>query len=261
MPQGNNDIILDIKVQSVLPLYEQIKSVIDRRIETEEWPADFQLPPEDELAEEFGASRLTVRRALRELQSDGVLLRTQGRGTFVIGPRMQCAVFDLSDISEEITLSGGAHTCLVLEHEILEKEGSGRNMLQLAPGEVVYHSRLLHMEDGTPIQLEDRYVNATEAPDYIDQDFSQSTPHAWLLRETTVTSVDNTIRAIRADDEIRQYLQIDGTQPCLLLDRYTWRDGIPVTRSRFIYPGDRYRLRSTHEARTNRIVTTPRKVR
>ena len=129
-------------------------------------------------------------------------------------------------------------------------------MLQLPLDEAVYHSRFLHLEDGTPIQLEDRYINASEAPDYISQDFSKISPHLWLLRETTVTTVDNTIRAIRADEEIRQHLQIEGNQPCLLLDRSTWRNGIPVTRSRFIYPGDRYRLRSTHEARTSRIVTS-----
>lgn len=244
-----------------LPLYAQIKSAIDRRIETEEWPANFQLPSEDELAGEFGVSPLTVRRALRELQSDGVLIRVQGRGTFVIGPRTQCAIFNLSDISEEVALSGGVHSCLVLEHEVLDKDGIGRSMLQLPPGEIAFHSRLLHLEDGTPIQLEDRYVNASEAPDYINQDFSKTTPHAWLLRETSVTTVDNTIRSIRADEEIRQHLQIDPNQPCLLLDRSTWREGIPVTRSRFIYPGDRYRLRSTHEARTNRIVNAPNKGR
>ncbi|WP_102959633.1 UTRA domain-containing protein [Mangrovicella endophytica] len=238
-----------------LPLYEQIKSSIDRRIETEEWPANFQVPSEEALADEFGASPLTVRRALRELQADGVLLRVQGRGTFVIGPRMQCAVFSLPDISEEIALSGGAHSCRVLQHAILGKDSPGRNMLQLPPEETVFHSRLLHLEDGTPIQLEDRYINAAEAPGWIEQDFSKTAPHSWLLRETTVTTVDNTIRAIRADEETRQHLQIDGNQPCLLLDRSTWRDGVPVTRSRFIYPGDRYRLRSSHEARTNRVVT------
>lgn len=238
------------------PLYEQIKSAIDRRIETEEWPADFQLPSEESLADEFGASRLTVRRALCELQADGLLVRIQGRGTFVIGPRLQCAIFNLPDITEEISLSGGAHSCLVLQHTILGKDSPGRNMLQLHPDEVVFHTRLLHLEDGTPIQIEERYVNAAEAPGYIEQDFTGVTPHTWLLQETSVTTIDNTIRAIRADEEIRQHLQIDANQPCLLLDRLTWREAIPVTRSRFIYPGDRYRLRSTHEARTNRLLST-----
>lgn len=86
-------------------LYEKIKETIDRRVEAEEWPAEFQVPAEVELAEEFGASPLTVRRALRELQAEGVLIRIQGRGTFVVGRRMQCAVFNISDMAEEIALS------------------------------------------------------------------------------------------------------------------------------------------------------------
>lgn len=235
-------------------LYEKIKATIDRRVEAEEWPAEFQVPAEVELAEEFGASRLTVRRALRELQAEGVLIRIQGRGTFVVGRRMQCAIFNISDMAEEIVFNGGAHACNVIQLGVVPREDPQSNMLALGPDGVVFHARLLHLEDGTPIQLEDRYVNASEAPSFLEQDFSKITPHAYLLRETTVTSVDNMIRAIRPDADACRLLQIDSTQPCLLLDRSTWREGTPVTRSRFLYPGDRYRLRSSHEARQNRIV-------
>ncbi|WP_162707512.1 UTRA domain-containing protein [Brucella anthropi] len=238
-------------------LYKKIKSEIDRRIETEEWPANFQVPSEGDLAVEFDVSQLTVRRALRELQTAGVLIRVQGRGTFVLGPRIQCAVFELPNISDEIASSGGAHTCQVLVHTTLSQDNPARNILQLSPDAVVYYSRFLHLEDGTPIQLEERYVNAAEAPEYLDQTFSARGPEAWFRRETVVTTVDNAIRAIRAEEDIRQLLQIDANQPCLLLDRSTWRDEVPVTRSRFIYPGDRYRLRSAHDARTDRIALTP----
>ena len=232
-----------------LPLYEQIKTAIDRRIEATEWPADFRIPGEAELAEEFGASHLTVRRALRELQAEGVLIRIQGRGTFVVGPRMQCAVFNLQDMSEEIVLSGGMHGARVLELRALGEDETLRAMLQPGIEGPVFLSRVLHLEDGTPIQLEERFVNGAAAPRYLDQDFVRMTPHSYLLRETTVTEVDNTIRAIRADEATRAALEISESQPCLLLDRATWNDGVPVTRSRFFYPGDRYRLRSTHEAR------------
>ncbi|KQU74659.1 histidine utilization repressor [Ensifer sp. Root31] len=237
-------------------LYEKIKTTIDRRVEAEEWPAEFQVPGEVELAEEFGASRLTVRRALRELQAEGVLIRIQGRGTFVVGPRMQCAVFNISDMAEEIALNGGAHTSKVIHLSVVSRDSPQSSMLNLGPEGVVVHARLLHLEDGTPIQLEDRFVNASEAPLFLEQDFTKITPHTYLLRETTVTSVDNTIRAIRPDEDACRLLQIDSGQPCLLLDRSTWRDGVPVTRSRFVYPGDRYRLRSSHEARQSRVAAT-----
>ena len=175
-------------------------------------------------------------------------MRIQGRGTFVIGSRMQCAVFDLKDVSEEIEDAGGVHTSEVIILEVLNPQSRFGKLLQLPHDTPVFHSRVVHKEDGTPIQLEDRFINSRAAPDYIRQDFSRITPHDYLLRETEVMSVDNTIRAIRPDPESSQLLQIDENQPCLLLDRRTWRDNVPVTRSRFLYPGDRYRLRSSHEA-------------
>lgn len=230
------------------PLYGQIKTAIERRIRAAEWPADFQVPREEDLATEFGASALTVRRALRELQTEGILVRVQGRGTFVVGPRMQCAIFELSDVSEEISEGGGVHVSEVISLCALSPDSPFASLLAVPTGGVVFHSRLLHKEDGTPIQIEDRFVNAAEAPAYLDQDFTRITPHAYLLRETEVTFVDNSIRAIRPDEEGRKALQIDANQPCLLLDRRTWRGNVPVTRSRFLYPGDRYRLRSAHEA-------------
>jgi GntR family histidine utilization transcriptional repressor len=240
-------------VANALPLYERIKTTIARRIQLDEWPTDFQVPNEEALAREFDASRLTVRRALRELQAEGLVVRIQGRGTFVVGPTMQCAIFGVRDVSEEVEESGGIHTSEVVTLRALATDDPLARLLNAGPDTVVVHSRLVHKEDGTPIQLEDRFVNADEAPAYLDQDFSRITTHAWLTRETEVTSVDTTIRAVRPDAVSRHFLKIDETQPCLLLDRRTWRGSIPVTRSRFLYPGDRYRLRSTHEATPRRL--------
>lgn len=244
---------------STTPLYAQIKAVISRRIQDAEWPANFQVPNETALAEEFDVSALTVRRALRELQAEGLLVRIQGRGTFVVGARTQCAIFDLPDISEEIEANGGVHTSEIIALEILPGDAPLARLLAVPHGTPVYYSRLLHKEDGTPVQLEDRFINAHEVPDYVRQDFTRVTPNAYLLRASEVTYVDNTIRAIRCDEESRRLLQIDENQACILLDRRTWREDVPVTRSRFIYPGDRYRLRSAHEALPSRagIRTSP----
>ncbi|WP_133678015.1 GntR family transcriptional regulator [Paludibacterium purpuratum] len=66
-----------------LPLYAQIKSVLIRRIVDGEWQANQALPSEWELAAELDVSQGTVRKALGELVTQGVLYRRQGRGTFV----------------------------------------------------------------------------------------------------------------------------------------------------------------------------------
>ncbi|HMN87192.1 MAG TPA: GntR family transcriptional regulator, partial [Bauldia sp.] len=190
------------------PLYEQVKSAITRRIEIDEWTTDFQIPSEDELAAEFSVSSPTVRRALRELQEEGILVRIQGRGTFVAGPRMQCAIFDLKDVAEEIVASGGVHSCEVIALAALPLDDPQARQLLPGVAGAVFHSRIVHKEEGTPIQLEDRFVNAAEAPRYLDQDFSAVTTHAFLLQATEITSVENTIRAVRPDEEARRLLQI-----------------------------------------------------
>jgi GntR family histidine utilization transcriptional repressor len=235
------------KPSNIQPLYERVKDSISRRIMAEEWPAQFRIPREDELAQEFDVSRLTVQRALRELQTEGLLVRMQGRGTFVVGPKMQCAVFELKDLAEEIMENGGVHTSEVVTLDMLSSDDPRARLLPVRPGTRVFHSRVVHKEDGTPIQLEDRFVNADEAPDYLQQDFTRITTYAYLRQATQVTSVDNTIRAIRIDEASKSLLQIDENQPCLLIDRRTWRGSVPVTRSRYVYPGDRYRLHSAHQ--------------
>ncbi|WP_415183185.1 UTRA domain-containing protein [Phaeovulum sp.] len=238
------------------PLYSQVKTAIEDRIDRQDWRADFKVPSEEALSVEFNVSHLTVRRALRELQAEGVLVRIRGRGTFVVGPKMQCAVFGLEDVSEEIEANGGVHTSQIITLCALEPETQLAKLLPVAGG-TVFYSRILHLEDGTPIQLEDRFINAAVAPGYLDQDFTQTTTHAYLLRETKVSFVDNTIRAIRPDAEAQRLLQIDATHPCLLINRQTWHNDIPVTRSRFLYPGDRYRLSSAHEATANTSMIMP----
>lgn len=235
-----------MKEDSNRPLYEQVKRTITQRIVQEEWPSKFRLPDSDTLAREFSVSRLTIQRALRELQADGLVVRIQGRGTFVVGPQMQCVVFELRDIADEIAERNSVHTTEIITLRKLEADDPLARMLSDDEGIEVFHSRIVHKEDGSPVQLEDRFVNASEAPDYLEQDYTKQTTYYYLKRFTQVTSVENFIRSVRAENDARALLMIDDMQPCLLLDRRTWRDDVPVTRSRYLYPGDRYRLRSAH---------------
>ena len=98
-----------------VPLYHQVKTSILRRIETGQWRPGDRLPSEDELAEGFKVSKITVRQALRELAQIGHIRREQGRGTFVQRPPLVEGPRKLTSFSEEMRRQGVQASSAVLE--------------------------------------------------------------------------------------------------------------------------------------------------
>ncbi|TIW30662.1 MAG: GntR family transcriptional regulator, partial [Mesorhizobium sp.] len=91
------------------PLYEKVKDYVLGNIGSGKWPKDRRLPSENELVSTLGVSRMTVHRALRELTSEGHLLRIQGVGTFVAPPKPQSALIEIRNIAGEIAARGARH--------------------------------------------------------------------------------------------------------------------------------------------------------
>jgi len=80
--------MLQIDRTSPLPLYHQLKTILDQKIEQDEWSTGDMIPSELELQESYGLSRTTVRLALGEMVNEGRLVRQRGRGTFVSQPKL-----------------------------------------------------------------------------------------------------------------------------------------------------------------------------
>ena len=87
-------------------LYYQLETILRRRVESGDFAPGDQLPTEDELMEQFGVSRATVRRALADLSDQGLLVRRAGKGTFVIGPKLNQGLNVLVSFSEQIRAIG-----------------------------------------------------------------------------------------------------------------------------------------------------------
>lgn len=224
------------------PLYQQLKDHILAKIESGEWPPQSRIPSEKALMEEFGVSKMTANRALRELTAEGVLVRIQGVGSFVAAPEKVSTLLEIRPITEEIAALGGVHSC---ELQLNARETASPDLalaLALPAGAQVYHTVLVHSDSGRPIQIEDRYVNPAVAPDYIDQDFCATTPSRYLLDVVPLTEVEHVIEAVLPDSKTRELLQVGPNEPCLVLYRRTWSRDQVVTRSRFIHPASRYRL-------------------
>jgi GntR family histidine utilization transcriptional repressor len=225
-------------------LYERIKRHIADRVLSGEWPEGSRVPSEYELVEALGASRMTVHRALRELQAQGLLVRLQGVGTFVSAPKPHSALIEIRDIADDIAARGHRHSAKLLKLEAIRADTELAANFDLRPGAKIFQSLIVHYEDEDPVQLERRFVSPAFAPTYLDQDFTRETPTRFLMGIAPATEAEHIVFAVTPDAEAQDLLEIEASEPCLLVIRRTWIASGPATKSHFLYPGSRYSLGS-----------------
>ena len=229
-------------LESGIPRYRQLKDYIIRKIDEGEWAADTQVASENRLATQFGVSRMTANRALRELSEAGILYRVQGLGSFVAERKPESSLLEIRNIADEIRARGHEHSSRLIEQNEVSADLHVCHNLELPAGSTVYHSIIIHFENRAPIQYEERFVNKTAVPGYIDADFSRITPNIYLTQTAPLQSAENKIESVKADRLIAEALDIGPGEPCLLVSRRTWSGGIPVCYARLHHPGSRYRI-------------------
>ncbi|WDE02013.1 histidine utilization repressor [Thalassomonas actiniarum] len=226
------------------PKFTIIKQHICDMIESGLWCEHSKVPSENELAEQFTVSRMTARRALQELTEQGLLVRSQGAGTFVATFKSQSSLLEIKNIADEIQVRGHKHHAQQRQLKAVPVNEEMAILLAVKPDETVFYSEVLHFEDDQPIQLEQRFVNARLVPDYLHQDFTVITPHEYLSVEAPLTEATHEVEAVLADKETCALLAIGQTQPCLQVKRRTWSSQGVVSLAILTSPGNKYRLGS-----------------
>jgi GntR family histidine utilization transcriptional repressor len=225
-------------------LYEQVKEHIVRGIQSGQWRTGDRLPSEHELVAQFGVSRMTANRALRELAEQGRIVRVAGVGSFVAEDKPQSTLLQIANLASEIRQRGHDYRCTMLALRRTAAALDVAAALDLRTGASVFHAQCLHRENGVPVQLEDRHVNPAMAPDFLAQDFAAQTPSEYLLRHVPFDQVEHVVDAVLPTPEQAALLEMPAAEPCLLLTRRTWWRGVPVTVVRCLHPASRYRLGS-----------------
>ncbi|QXX83613.1 MULTISPECIES: histidine utilization repressor [Providencia] len=228
-----------------VPLYLQVKQSIIEKIHTAQWRTNDRIPSESELVSQFQCSRMTANRALRELTAEGLLVRLQGVGTFVAEPKGQSALFEIHSIEAEIIERNHKYSCRIIKLEEIQASTALASELNISPETLVFHSVIVHMENDVPVQIEDRYVNALAAPDYLKQNFLSITPHDYLSQVAPLTQGEHIVEAVEADERSARLLQINTGASCLLITRRTWSQAFIVTSTKLLFPGNRYKLKGS----------------
>ncbi|MDH5214935.1 MAG: histidine utilization repressor [Gammaproteobacteria bacterium] len=227
---------------TAMPRYQQLKQQIIGQISRGELKPRDRVPSENDLVDSTGVSRMTANRALRELNDEGYVERVAGVGTFVADLQSASHVLEVRNIADEIAARGHRHAAIVIVQERQAASAEVADILRIAQGNAVFHLLLVHRENDTPIQLEERYVVATFAPDCLQQDFARVTPSAWLSSIAPLQEAEHKVRAAMPSPETRRRLKMAGQEPCLVVMRRTWSDGRPVSFARLYHPGSRFEL-------------------
>ena len=228
-----------------VPAYQQIKDHVLAQIQNGVWKEGDAIPGEEALAREFGVSRMTVNRAIRELSDEQIVERVQGSGTFVAQQKYQATLVEIRNIAEEIAARGHQHRS---ELHRLERVKAGELLARsfgLKPEATLYHSVVVHFENGVPIQVEDRHVNPQVAPDYLSQDFNTQTPNAYLMRVAPLQGESFVIEAVLPPPAVAEMLAMPATEPCLVLRRQTRSMGRVATVAAMWHPASRYQFAGT----------------
>lgn len=231
-----------------LPAYEQVKAWIRQHIAGGDWRPGDPVPSEAALMDRFGISRMTANRALRELAAEGLVTRVQGSGTRVAELHRISSRLVIRDIHEEMAERGHVHATRVL---LAAEEKAGPEVAQafgLRKGAKVFHTVLVHLENGVAIQYEDRYVNPAAAPEYLRTDFTQSSPTQHLLQHAPLTEASYCIEACLPSAEEARQLGIRRSEPCLAMKRRTVSGAHVASVARLVYPGSRYSIAGEFQA-------------
>jgi GntR family histidine utilization transcriptional repressor len=228
----------------VQPRFQVIKDFIFQAIKDKTYLPDAQIPTEYQLAEQFSVSRMTANRAVKELVAEGLLVRHQGLGTFVAIARAESPLLEIRNIADEIR---GRHNVYSNERYRLKEIKATKDLaeqLGINIGEPVFHSLIVHKENGLPLQFAERYVNAALVPGYIEQDFSITTPSQYLSELFPLSEIEHIVEAVLPTPLEQDTLNITAEIPCLLVKRRTWSGNSLISYARLVHPGHLYRLSS-----------------
>lgn len=235
------------KNTTIVPLYKKVKRYILDKIADGEFTPSSRVPSENELVKILFVSRMTANRALKELETEGILTRVPGVGTFVAEASTRGLLLEVTNIADEVRERGHNYSNFVVKHEVTSLPKA--IALQLGQSETIAacHTIIVHYEDDKPIQLEDRYVNLNALPAYRAIDLAATTPSQFLLEKAPLQKVQHTVRASMPSQSIKNHLGMQDNTPCLILERTTWSGGQPVSFALLYHCADYYCLTQTFD--------------
>ena len=251
-PQATSALEPSSATPAFSPLYQQIKSLILQSLQAGEWKPGDPIPSEMELAARFRVSQGTVRKAIDELAAENLVVRRQGRGTFVATHAEQHVQYrflrllpDEGDASSE-----GPMARTIIDCKRLRAPADIARTLGLRTGDAVLQVRRVLASQGVPTILEDLWLPGAPFKGLTAERLATYPSNMYALFETEfgvrMVRADEKLRALGADAQAAALLQVSVGEPLLSVERiaYTYND-TPMELRRGLYRTDTHHYHNT----------------
>lgn len=231
--------------QDPAPLYYQVANDLREKIATGIFPSDSQLPNEAELCEMYRVSRITVRHALQILVSDGLVVRTQGSGTFVRSATLTEGLRGLSSFTEEMRALGVSVGGRVLRQKVTRATQELASGLRVVEGAPLFELYRLRTADGSPMGLQTSYLPLARFPGIEEQNFEEVSLYGLLENVYGVSLFEafETLRMAKVSAAEARLLGLKAGSAAFEVERVTFDVQGPFELARSLMRGDRYEIR------------------
>ena len=222
-------------------LYARVENVLAGEITDGDLTIGDQLPTEDSLIARFGVSRITVRRAIQNLVSRGLVEIRRGKGTFVAAPRIMHDLKELSGFVEDMQALGHRPTARVIGKEIVTANVTVARQLALTRGERVVRIRRVRLADGIPLSFDETFLTLEIGKKIITNDLKVEPIFSLLERKYDVPLIEAEYKldAVPAENEVAVALKVKQRSPIFRIERTSYSTGgRPVDYERLHYRGD-----------------------
>ncbi|AMO72566.1 GntR family transcriptional regulator [Sphingorhabdus sp. M41] len=229
---------------AALPLYYQIYSSLRDRIKSGELSYGASLPTEHELSEQFGVSRITARRAMKELSENGLVERRRRTGTKVIYRSPLPTDSDGRTTIDSLIAFGRETLVKIISYEVSEATLEESAALEIECQQRILRVERLRLVKNLPLGIIESIL-PLEATQWVSEEKLANNPLLELLSHSgrEIRAGQQVISAVAAGPEIALRLELEPRAPLLRIERLLRsEDGKPMARTIAQYRGDRYQL-------------------
>lgn len=214
--------------------WREVRELIHEWVLSGRYSPGEKLPRDADIAVELTCARSTVQRAMQDLADSGIVERRRKGGTRVRRDPVVRATLDIPVTRREIEDRGGRYGYQLIKRALENPTRAVQAAMNLSVPRKLLRVEALHLSDGQPYILEDRWICTITAPGILEVDLNEESANEWLVLHKPYSRFDVKFFAINADTRTADLMTASHGDALLAIERTTWIDDAPITSVRAV---------------------------